>query len=83
MTRTTTHEAKTHLSRLIARAAAGEEIVIYRGQQPAARLVSLDAETAEPPAKRPRVGTVTSAPVSWSDDMFAPLSEDELAEWGL
>ncbi len=33
------HEAKTHLSRLVERAAAGEEIVIARAGKPAARLV--------------------------------------------
>lgn len=33
------HEAKTHLSRLLRRVAAGEEIVIARGGQPVAKLV--------------------------------------------
>ncbi len=33
------HEAKTHLSRLLRRVAAGEEIVITVGGRPAARLV--------------------------------------------
>lgn len=36
------HEAKTHLSRLIDRAAAGEEIVIARAGRPIARLVGLE-----------------------------------------
>lgn len=35
------HEAKTHLSRLIDRAAAGEEIVVARAGRPVARLVAL------------------------------------------
>ena len=35
----TIHVAKTNLSKLIARAEAGEEIVIYRGDKPAAKLV--------------------------------------------
>lgn len=35
------HEAKTHLSRLLDRAAAGEEIVIGRAGKPVARLVPL------------------------------------------
>jgi len=34
------HEAKTHLSRLVDRAAAGEEIVIARAGRPVARLVA-------------------------------------------
>jgi len=33
------HEAKTHLSRLLARVAAGEEVVIARAGKPIARLV--------------------------------------------
>ncbi len=42
------HDAKTHLSRLVNRAAAGEEIVIARSGKPVARLVAL----AEPRAPR-------------------------------
>ncbi len=42
------HEAKTHLSRLLDRAAAGEDIVIARAGQPVARLVRL----AEPMTER-------------------------------
>jgi prevent-host-death family protein len=33
------HEAKTHLSRLVERAAAGEEIIIGKAGRPMARLV--------------------------------------------
>ena len=33
------HEAKTHLSRLLARVAAGEEIVISKRGRPVARLI--------------------------------------------
>lgn len=34
------HEAKTHLSRLVERAAAGEEIIIGKAGRPMARLVA-------------------------------------------
>jgi prevent-host-death family protein len=37
------HEAKTHLSRLVERVQAGEEIVIAKAGRPAARLVPIDA----------------------------------------
>lgn len=40
------HEAKTHLSRFVDQAAAGEEILIARAGKPVARLVAL-AETAQ------------------------------------
>ena len=37
------HEAKTHLSRLVERVEAGEEIIIARAGRPVARLVPLGA----------------------------------------
>jgi prevent-host-death family protein len=43
------HEAKTHLSRYVEEAAAGEEIIIAKAGKPIARLVPL-----EPPHKQPR-----------------------------
>ena len=36
------HEAKTHLSRLVERVQAGEEIVIAKAGRPAARLVPIE-----------------------------------------
>ena len=39
MTEVGVHEAKTHLSKLLERALAGEEIVITRSGEPVARLV--------------------------------------------
>lgn len=80
MHRVTTHEAKTNLSQLISRVLEGEEIMIFRGNVPVARLVSAGAEA---PRLRPPVGTVTSDPVSWSADAFSSLDEDDLRDWGL
>jgi len=42
----TIHAAKTNLSKLIARVEAGEEIVIYRGDKPAAKLVAANAKAS-------------------------------------
>ena len=39
------HEAKTHLSRLVERVEAGEEILIARGGRPVARLVPVGRRT--------------------------------------
>ncbi|HEX7383388.1 MAG TPA: type II toxin-antitoxin system prevent-host-death family antitoxin [Burkholderiaceae bacterium] len=39
-------EAKTHLSELVARAEAGEEVIITRHNKPVVRLVRFDADTA-------------------------------------
>lgn len=61
------HEAKTHLSRLIERVLAGEEIVIARGGKPVAKLVPLDKRVSRREAGSAR-GRV------WvSDDFDAPL----------
>lgn len=40
-------EARTHLSRLVAEAAGGDEIVIAKGGQPVARLVGLGDGTPD------------------------------------
>lgn len=45
MDRFNIHDAKTHLSRLVERVEAGEEIVIARGGRPVARLVPLETRT--------------------------------------
>ena len=70
------HAAKTHLSRLVERVCAGEEVIIARGKTPVAKLVSLDA--IEPcrrfGAMRGRA-RVTPA-------FFESLSPDELDAWG-
>ena len=42
------HEAKTHLSALLADVAAGEEIVIARAGKPIARLLPVGADSARP-----------------------------------
>ncbi len=75
----TTHQAKTHLSQLIREVQAGEKVVILNGKVPVAELTA--AERGSP--LRPKVGTVTSRPVHYADDAFAPLTKDELTEWGL
>ena len=75
-----THEAKTNLSKLLARAEAGEEIVICRRGVPAARLVPLKKSRKR---SRPKVGTVTSGPVDVSSDALEPMSETDLEQWGV
>jgi len=56
------HEAKTHLSRLVERVEAGEEITIARAGRPVARLVPLD-----PPGEPRRLG-VWKGKVRVADD---------------
>jgi len=67
----TVTEAKTQLSRLIERAANGEEIVIRRGQSPVAKLVGY----AEQP-KRRKLGDLRGQ-IWMSDDFDEPDEEIE------
>ncbi len=54
------YEAKTHLSQLLDRAAAGEEIIIARAGRPVARLVAL-AGSSQPRVPGGRRGQVSIA----------------------
>jgi len=67
----TVTEAKTQLSRLIERAANGEEIVIRRGKAPIAKLVGL----AEP--VRRRIPGDLRGQIWMSDDFDEPDEEIE------
>jgi antitoxin (DNA-binding transcriptional repressor) of toxin-antitoxin stability system len=75
----TTHYAKTHLSRLLKEVQNGETVVILSGKHPVGRLTGEEKRKSV----RPKVGTVTSGPVTISKDAFAPLAEQELKEWGV
>ncbi|MBI2373104.1 MAG: type II toxin-antitoxin system Phd/YefM family antitoxin [Deltaproteobacteria bacterium] len=75
----TVHEAKSTLSKLLVATENGEEIIVCRGDQPVARLVPFRPSTR----KRPPVGEITSLPVTYSADCFAPLSGEEPSSWGL
>jgi prevent-host-death family protein len=66
------HAAKTHLSRLVERAAAGEEIVIAKAGKPIARLMPL----APPPATQKRV--LGRLQLTVPADFDAPLPDDVL-----
>lgn len=68
------HRAKTELSRLLARAEAGDEIVIARRGKPIARLVPLK------PRGRRQPGTLRGK-ITVPDSFFDPLPEEELKAW--
>ena len=67
------HEAKTHLSRLLSRAHAGDEIIIAKAGTPYAKLVPFEQLTKREPGIAK--GAVTDA-------FFEPLPEEELVQWG-
>jgi prevent-host-death family protein len=67
------YEAKTQLSRLVDRAAAGEGIVIARAGKPIVRLVPVEAAGPRRPGMLKGLAT--------PDALFDPLPDDELASW--
>ena len=71
-TKVNTHEAKTQLSKLLARVQAGEEIVIARAGTPVARLVPIQSHVGN---RQP--GTAMGR-VEMTDDFDAPLPEELL-----
>jgi len=68
------HEAKTHLSRLLAEVERGGEVTIARAGRPIARLVP-----ASPPAKR-ELG-LERGKIWISPDFDDPMPDDWLDEW--
>ena len=69
------HEAKTQLSKLVALAQQGESVTIAIHGKPVVRLI--------PIKPLPVFGLLKDVcpDVPWSS--FAPMSDDEAAEWGL
>ncbi len=68
------HAAKTQLSRLVEKAAAGDEIIIARAGKPVARLVPL----ATPPVAQKRVLGRLAGRLPVPPDFDAPLPDDVL-----
>lgn len=70
------HAAKTQLSRLIAEALAGEEVVISKAGMPLVRLVPVDVAT------QPRQLGALAGQIVEADDCWAPDSELETLFYG-
>ena len=68
------HQAKTQLSRLLARVEAGEEVVIARRGEPVVRLVSCKARGKRQP-------DALKGKLIVPDSFFDPLPEEELSAW--
>jgi prevent-host-death family protein len=71
----TVHAAKTQLSKLIARAEAGEEVIIARRDKPVVRLVPVQV-----PKPRRQFGSMKGR-ASVGPEFFEPLPEEELELW--
>jgi len=70
------HDAKTHLSRLIAEALAGEEVIIARGNVPVVRLVPMNPRGC-------RSFGALKGKIAMDARFDEPLPEDELGGWNL
>jgi prevent-host-death family protein len=73
----TVHQAKTHFSRLLKEAEAGEEVIVMRGCKPVAKLVPLEPAV---PQRRTPGGFEGLANID--DSVFDPLTGEELVEYG-
>ena len=69
------YEAKTTLSKLVERAAAGEDVIIARRGKPVARLTQLE------PAKRKIRFGILKGKIKVAKDFDAPLPDEVLAQF--
>ena len=76
MTQYSVHEAKTNLSKLIASALDGGDVVIARGNVPAVRLVPV-VMTGK------RTFGALKGVISIDKSFDDPLPDDELREWNM
>ena len=69
----TVHAAKTHLSKLIEAALAGDDVVIAKGNRPVVRLVAI-------PQTKFRIGLLEGQ-LGPGPDFFEPMNDRELEDW--
>lgn len=70
-------EAKTHLSEIVARAEAGEEVIIMRHNKPVAKIVPLGAEqqpvtTFDPERRRRAIESIERMKAQWRAEHGEP-----------
>lgn len=75
----TIHKAKTELSKLIARAEAGEEIIIARKDKPIVRLTLVEQTPVRKKRKPGQLAYLKGAIPDYF--FFDPLPEEELRLW--
>jgi prevent-host-death family protein len=66
------HEAKTHLSKLLQRVIAGEEIILAKAGKPVARIVPFTLQPAQ------RIPSSAQSKIWIAPDFDAPLPEELL-----
>ena len=70
----TVHQAKINLSRLIAAALGGQEVVIAKGRTPIVRLVPFERIGPRRPGS-------LKGRLALTADFFQPLPDDDLESW--
>jgi prevent-host-death family protein len=73
----TVHQAKTNFSRILKDVEAGQEVIVMRGKKPVARIVAIDTESS-----RKALAGAYAGRISWTDDAFDPMTDQELMETG-
>jgi prevent-host-death family protein len=79
----TVHEAKTHLSKLIAKARAGEDVVVTSGKErtPVARIIAAGSLDELAPKVRPLGIFAAEMGPDSGYDWSEPMPEEELGLW--
>lgn len=72
------HEAKTHLSELIAAVERGEEVIIARRGKPVARIQAVHAPAAA--RHKPRFG-LWKGRINVDPSFYEPITGEEQEEW--
>ena len=74
----TVHQAKTNFSRILKEAEAGQEVIVTRGKKPVAKIVPVKA-----PSSRKELAGAYAKPTQLDDDVFDPMTDEELIQCGL
>lgn len=74
-------EAKSHLSELVARAEAGDEVIITRHNRPVARLVPIDSISPELVARRREALARLRAIGQDVERQSGPITREDILGW--
>jgi len=79
----TVHQAKTHFSRLLKEAEAGQEVIVMRGKKPVAKIVPINEPAAPQPVSNFRLAGAYRGRMHWDEGAFDPMTDEELVVCGL
>jgi prevent-host-death family protein len=79
----TVHQAKTHFSRLLKGAEAGQEVIVQRGRKPVEKIVPINEPAASKPVPNFWLVGEFRGIIRWDEDAFDPMTDKELVECGL